>query len=299
MASLYSQKDGNIFKSMVLMALFFAFVGGVGWALSQYFGSPFIFYIAIGFALFGNLYSYWFAHKSVLRMTGAKEVVRSRETEELYDILENLSIQSGLPMPKLYLIQDSSPNAFATGRNPKHGVVAVTTGLLETLDKQELEGVISHELAHIKNRDTVIMTIVFVLAGVIAIVADLALHMSLFSTSEDRGPLDFIFIIIGALLAPLAATLIRLSISRRREYLADASAALATRYPEGLASALEKIQKSATPLQRKGHSVAHFFINDPYKGMIKTKKRKASFFQRIFSTHPPIEDRVQRLRQSI
>ena len=299
MASLYSLKDRNVFKSMLLMAFLFALVAGSGWALSWYFGSYLIFVIAVILAVAGNAYSFWFAHRGVLRVTGAKELVRSRETEEIYDIVENLSIQAGIPIPKIYIVEDPSLNAFATGRDPEHGIVAVTRGLLDALEKTELEGVIAHEISHIKNRDTLIMTIVFVLAGVIALIADFALRMSIFSNSDNRNPLMLVFLIVGALLAPLAATLIRLGVSRKREYLADASAALTTRYPEGLASALEKIQHQAVPLRRKGHGVAHFFINDPYKGMVQGKKQKTSFFQRLFSTHPPIEDRIQKLRQSI
>jgi heat shock protein HtpX len=200
-----------------------------------------------------------------------------------------------MPMPKLYVIQDAAPNAFATGRDEKHAVVAATTGLLERLNKTELEGVIAHELSHIKNRDMLVMTVAVVLAGFVAIIADIFLRMSMFGGDRDNnkgGALFVVFAIIGFILAPIAAQLIQLAISRRREYLADASGALLTRYPEGLASALGKIASYAAPMRKANHATAHLFIANPFGASAKKAVNG------LFSTHPPVEERIKRLTGS-
>lgn len=290
--TLYQERSSNLFRTYALMFGFFLLVIAVGWLFSAYYGDPSLLYVAVGIALVMNVGSYWFSDKLVLSMTGAKLATRE-EHFELYTITENLAITAGLPMPKLYVIEDAAPNAFATGRDEKHAVVAATTGLLALLNRTELEGVIAHELSHVKNRDMLVMTVAVVLAGFIAIIADIFLRMS-FMGGGDRdngkaGVLLVILAIVGAILAPIAAQLIQLAISRKREFLADASGALLTRYPEGLASALQKISGYAAPMQRASHATAHLFIANPFGATA------GKFVNKLFSTHPPVEDRVKRL----
>lgn len=278
----------------MLMSFFFASVIAIGYAVGWYLNDVSILYLAVIFAVVMNVGSYWYSDKLVLSMTGAKPVERA-QAPELYNIVENLSITAGLPMPKIYLVDDPSPNAFATGRDPEHAVVAATTGLLEILDKNELEGVMAHELSHIGNRDMLVMTVAVVLAGFVAILADFLSRAMMYGGGDrDRSPLFLILGIAGIILAPIAAQMIQLAISRKREYLADASAALLTRYPEGLASALEKISQNHQPLQRVSHATAHLFIADPYsEGGKKTIGQKING---LFATHPPVEDRISLLR---
>lgn len=294
MATIYTEKDANIRRTWFLMTGFLVAIIAIGYAASWYLDNPFVVYIAVIFALGMNITSYWFSDKIVLRMTNAKPVTKE-QAPELYNIVENLAITSGLPMPKVYVVEDNSPNAFATGRNPENAVVAVTTGLLKILDKNELEGVVAHEMAHIGNRDMLVMTVAVVLAGFVAILADFLTRSLMFGGNRDRSPIFLVFGIIGIILAPIAARMIQLAVSRKREYLADASAALLTRYPEGLASALEKISGSAEPMRKVSHATAHLFISDPYK-----KENNKSFGQKInnlFATHPPAQDRINRLRE--
>lgn len=297
MATLYTQQSRNVTKTYLLMGVFFIAVMGIGWGVSLYFGNPFILYIAVAFALIMNVGSYWFSDKLVLSMTGAHPV-EMKDNPELYRIVENLAITAGLPMPKVYMIDDMAPNAFATGRNPEHAVVAVTSGLLAMLNKAELEGVIAHELAHIGNRDMLVMTVAVVLAGFVAIIADMLLHASMFGGNRDSdsktGPLFIILAIVGAILAPIAAQLIQLAISRKREFLADASGALLTRYPEGLASALEKISRAGIPMQHQSNATAHLFIADPTGG--EGEKTIGSRIAGLFATHPPAAERIAILR---
>lgn len=292
MANLYEERSGNLWRTWGLMVGFFLLVIFVGWAIAGYYGDPTILYGAVVFALIGNVGSYWFSDKLVLSMTGAKPATRE-EFFDLYTVTENLAITAGLPMPKLYVINDPAPNAFATGRDEKHAVVCATTGLLGMMNRSELEGVIAHELSHIKNRDMLVMTIAVVLAGFIAIIADLFLRMSYFGggrrDNEKGGALFAVLAIVAVILAPIAATLIKLAVSRRREYLADASGALLTRYPEGLASALQKIGSYAAPMKRASTATAHLFIGDPFGA------RAAKSIAGLFATHPPIEERVKRL----
>lgn len=296
MATLYTHKDANIRKTFFLMTMFFLVVIALGWAVSWYFGSPVILYVAVFFALIMNVTSYWFSDKVVIKMTGAKPVSKE-DNKELYNIVENLSITAGLPMPKLYIVNDPSPNAFATGRNPEHAAVAVTTGLMQILERQELEGVIAHELSHIGNRDMLVMTVVVVLAGIIAIISDIFLRSMIYGggrRDNKAGGVMLVLAIVGIILAPLAAKLIQMSVSRKREFLADASGALLTRYPEGLASALEKISNHSVPMKRASHATAHLFISDPYgRG---TKKSMGQRIGGLFATHPPVSERVQALR---
>lgn len=294
--TLYTHKDSNIRKTWFLMLTFFIVVIGLGWFLSGYFGNPAILYGAVLFSCAMNFASYWWSDKIALASAGAQPV--SIQTHpELWRIVENLAITAGIPMPALYIIEDSSPNAFATGRNPEHGAVAVTTGLLRILDKTELEGVIAHELSHIGNRDTLVMTVVVVLLGFVTLVSDFFFRASFLGGGNDRDNRgNAIVMILGialAILAPLIATLIQLAISRKREFLADASGALLTRYPEGLASALEKISRYGRPLQRANHATAHLFIANPFGG---EEEQKVGFLEKLFMTHPPVEERVRALR---
>ncbi len=295
MATLYTEQDKNIRKTWFLMAGFLVAVVAIGYAVSWYLGDSSILYIAIIFALLMNVGSYWFSDKLVLSMTGARPV-SATEAPELYKVVENLAITSGLPMPKVYIVDDPAPNAFATGRDPDHAVVAVTSGLLRILDKNELEGVVAHEMAHIGNRDMLVMTVAVVLAGFVAMLADFLSRAIMFGGSDrDKNPIFLVLGIAGIILAPIAAQMIQLAISRKREYLADASAALLTRYPEGLASALEKISAHHQPMERASHATAHLFINDPFSD--GTKRSLGQRINHLFATHPPAEDRIRILRQ--
>ena len=296
MATLYTQADSNIRKTWFLVTLFLVVIIGFGYLLSRYFNSSIILYIAVFFSVASSISSYWFSDKIVLAMTKSQPI-EEKDNQELFHLVENLCIASGLPMPKIYIMPEAQPNAFATGRDNKHSVVVVTAGLLQSLNKVELEGVIAHELSHIKNRDVLLQTVVVVLVGVVAIMADLFLRMGMFggfrSNDDDSraGLVMLALTIIAAILAPIAASLIQLAISRKREFLADASAGLLTRYPEGLALALEKISKDKNPMRKANNSTAHLFISSPFKG-----KRAGNWLTKLFLTHPPISERIQALR---
>lgn len=298
MATIYTHAAANVRKTWLLVTFFFIFIIGLGWLLSQALGDSSFLYIAVAIAFFQSFFSYWFSDKIVLAMAGA-QLIEKRDNPELYRLVENLCIGSGLPLPKIYIINEAQPNAFATGRDKNHAVVAVTRGLLERLNKPELEGVIAHELSHIGNKDMLLQTMVVILAGVVAIISDLFLRISFWGgrrdDDRDRGQLGlilFAFGIVAAILAPLAATLIQLAISRKREFLADADGALLTRYPQGLASALEKISSDPHPLRTAKDSTAHLYISNPFRG-----KQAQSWFTKLFSTHPPIEERIKALTE--
>lgn len=297
MATLYTQAHSNIRKTWVLITLFLVLIISLGWLLSKHFKTPEILYLAVFFSVFSSVGSYWFSDKIVLSMTKSKPI-EEKDNQELFHIVENLCIASGLPMPKVYIMRESQPNAFATGRDNKHSVVVVTEGLLQKLNKVEIEGVIAHELSHIKNKDVLLQTVIVVLVGVIAITADLFLRMSMYGgglrSDNDDSKSSAIFLaltLVAAILAPIAATLIQLSISRKREFLADASSGLLTRYPEGLASALEKIATDKSPMKSANNSTAHLFISSPFKG-----KRAGNWLTKLFLTHPPTEERIAALR---
>ncbi|KKL83208.1 hypothetical protein LCGC14_1977060 [marine sediment metagenome] len=291
MATLYTHKDSNIRKTWFLFTVFLIVVVGIGFGFSYFYSSPVILYIAIAFSLVMNIAAYWHSDKLVLKMTKAVPVEK-KNYRELYNIVENLSIIAGLPIPKIYIIKESQLNAFATGRNPEHAVVAVTEGLLERLDRSELEGVLAHELSHIGNRDMLISTAAVVLVGFISILADILMRSFFWRTfaggGNRRGGSGGMMIagIVLAILAPLGAVMIQLAISRKREYLADASGALLTRYPDGLASALKKISADKTPMRVANNTTAHLWISSPFKGT----KIKA-----LFQTHPPVQERIRRL----
>jgi heat shock protein HtpX len=289
--TLYQQRSRNTWRTAFLMAGFLAVVLAVGYGVAWYYQSPFLLYIAIVFAVGMNVWGYWFSDRQVLSMTGARPAKRE-EFFDLYTVTENMAITAGIMMPRLYVIEDQAPNAFATGRDEKHAVVCVTTGLLALLDRKELEGVIAHELSHIQNRDMLVMTIAVVLAGFLAILADMFLRMGMMggNSNNDRGgALFMVLAIVGIILAPIAAQLIQLAISRRREFLADASGALLTRYPEGLASALQKISGYTAPMRKANHATAHLFISNPFGAKAK------GFVNGLFATHPPTALRVQAL----
>lgn len=293
MATIYTHQDSNIAKTWLLMAIFFAFVIGLGWFASYYYHSPGLLPVFVIFALVMNVGSYWFSDKLVLSMSGAVPA-DEKAYRDLHNIVENLSITAGLPKPKVFIINDPAPNAFATGRNREHAVVAVTTGLMQVLNKVELEGVIAHELSHVGNRDILLSTVVVVLVGFVTLLADFFMRASLFGgrDREDNKAGSFFMIagVILMLLSPIIATLMQLAISRRREFLADASGALLTRYPEGLASALQKIASYSRPMQKANNATAHLFISNPF-GAGKTK----NFMVHLFSTHPPVEERIKAL----
>ena len=294
--NLYEQRASNVRRTWALIIVFAIVVIGIGYVAAWYFGNPSILLIASVIAIATNFYAYWASDKLVLSLSHARPASRE-EFFDFYTVTENLAITAGLPMPKLYVIDDHAPNAFATGRDEKHAVVAATTGILSILTRTELEGVIAHELSHIKNRDILLMTVAVVLTGFVAIVADIFLRMSLFGgggrNREGGGNTLFLVIaVVGIILAPIAAKLIQLAISRRREYLADASGTLLTRYPQGLASALEKISNANIPLHHASHATAHLFIDEPFG---KPEQSRFAWVERLFSTHPPIKERVKRL----
>ncbi len=304
MANLYTEQSKNVTKTWLLMAVFFGVVILFGWFFSFYYNNQNILYFFIIFSILMNFFSYWFSDKIVLKLAGAKEA-KKEEYFDLYTSVENLAITAGLPMPKVYVVVDQAPNAFATGRDKKHAVVCATTGLLSILDKTELEGVIAHELSHIGNRDMLLSTVVVVLVGFVTILADVFTRSMFFGGHRDNdskgGSILMIVGIMLSILAPIFAMLIQLAISRKREFLADASGAMLTRYPEGLASALRKISQYSQPMVRQSTAIAHLYIADPHphdsrqrvghvKGSGFGKKIKG-----LFATHPPVEERVKAL----
>lgn len=294
MSTLYTQADKNIRNSYILITLFLIFVIATGWVFSQALDSPGLLVFAVIFSTAMSIGSYWWSDKIVLAMSGAKEIDHD-SNRELYHLVENLCITAGLPAPKIYIIDDTAPNAFATGRDPQHAVIAVTNGILQKLEKSELEGVLAHELSHIGNRDILFSTIVVVLVGFVTLLADWFWRASFFGgrrRDKEGGGYIFIIAIILTILAPIVATLIQLAISRKREFLADADGALLTRYPEGLARALEKISDDTEPLEVANKATAHMYIVNPLKG----DGNGRNWFANLFSTHPPIKERAAALR---
>ena len=297
MPTLYTHSDSNKRKTWLLLSFFFILIIGVGWIFSQAMETSIILYIAVAFSIIASFVSYWWSDKIVLKMSKAHQVTHDH-ARELYHLVENLCITAGLPTPKIYIIDDTAPNAFATGRDPEHAVIAVTTGLLQKLEKSEIEGVIAHELSHIGNRDILLATVVTVLVGAIVLMADWFMRWSLFggrkSHNNEDNRLALIITIVAivlAILAPLFAKLMQLAISRKREFLADADGALLTRYPEGLARALEKISADSEPLETANRATAHLYIASPFKA-----GQKKSWFAKALSTHPPVEQRIVKLR---
>ncbi len=296
--NIYSAIRGNVLKSWVIMALFVIFVTTIAYVIGKAtgYGIPFTF-IALVIAVVSSVGSYYYSDQVVLS-TSQAEPIEKKDNPELYRIVENLAIGDGLPTPKVYIINDPSPNAFATGRDTKHASVAVTSGILERLNKSELEGVIAHELSHVKNFDTRLMMITAVLVGFVAILGEIFTRNLIWGNvrrrDDEENRVQVIFLILGlifAILSPLIASLIQVAISRKREFLADASGALLTRYPEGLANALEKISSDPRPLKSASNATAHLFIVNPFKG-----KGLQGWFASLFNTHPPVEERIKILR---
>jgi heat shock protein HtpX len=293
MATLYTHKTENISKTWALMFVFCVIVIAVGWAVSFYYNNSGILYIAVILAVLMNIFSYWFSDTIVIAMAGAKPA-DGPQYLELNRIVENLCITAGLPKPKVFVVNDPQPNAFATGRSAQHASVAVTSGLLQIMQKDELEGVLAHELSHIGNRDMLVSTVAVVLVGFVTIIADFFWRTTFWNSNRDReerqNPILMIIAVALVILAPIIATLLQLAISRRREFLADASGALLTRYPEGLANALRKIGSYQYPMRTANNATAHLYISNPFgPGAAK------SFLTRLFSTHPPIADRIKAL----
>lgn len=285
---MYGAIAANKRNTLLIMAVFIGLIAAIGWVASLYFGDTSITYWVIGGAFVYALIQYYAAAKLAVMTTGAKEI-QKRDNPRLYRIVENLSITTGMPMPKVYVIDDAAPNAFATGRDPKHAVVAATTGLMDIMEDRELEAVMAHEMGHVQNYDIRVSMIAFGLVSAIGILSDIALRMLFFGSNDNRNvhPLVYVVGIVVIILAPIMAMLIQFAVSRQREYLADATGAMTTRDSEGLARALEKLETAGRPMKKQSSSTAHLFFSNPLKpGAIAT----------LFSTHPPLKDRVKRLR---
>jgi heat shock protein HtpX len=272
------------------MAVFIGIVGAIGWAVSYVYGSRSIAGWVIGVAFIYALIQYFIASKLAVAVSGAHEIEK-KDNPRLYRIVENLTIATGMPMPKVYIMDDPAPNAFATGRDPQHAIVAATTGILEVMDDRELEAVMAHEISHVRNYDIRVSMIAFGLVSAIGLLSDIAFRMFFFSDRRENNanPIVLVVGVVLIILAPIIAAIVQLAISRQREYLADASGVLVTRDSEGLASALEKLEQYGRPMQRQNTSTAHLFLNNPLK---------PGFFSKLFSTHPPLEERIARLRQN-
>lgn len=287
---MYSQIDANKRKTIFLMFGFFVLVGVIAYIVGLYFKNYAITAFAVIFAAGYAFWSYYASDKLALAVNNAKQIDKSIDPR-LWRLVENLTITTGMPMPRVYIIDDPSPNAFATGRDPKHAAIAVTTGLLDIMDDNELQGVLAHELGHVQNYDIRVSMIAFGLVAAISIISDMVLRMMFWGGDDDgdnNNPVMMVLAIVAIVLAPLVASMIQLAISRKREYLADATGALTTRYPEGLASALEKIEAHGSSMKKQNPSTAHLFFANPLNG---------KSFSNLFSTHPPIEDRIKALRE--
>lgn len=283
---MYKAIAANKRNTLLIMAVFVALIGGIGWIVSYLYGNTTIAYWVIGVAFLYALLQYFIASKLALALTGAKQIEK-RDNPRLFRIVENLSITLGITTPKIYLIDDPAPNAFATGRDPKHAVVAATTGLLAVMSDRELEAVMAHEMGHVQNYDIRISMIAFGLVSAIGLLADIVLRVLFYGDRRDGvHPIVLIVGLVVVVLAPLIAVIVQLAISRQREFLADATGAMTTRDPEGLASALEKLQEYGQPMRHQNTSTAHLFISNPLK---------PGFLSKLFSTHPPLQDRIKRL----
>lgn len=287
---MYSAIAANKRNTVLIMAVFVGIIGAIGWFVSALYGNTSISYWVIGGAAIYALVQYFMASKLAIAMTGAEEIEK-KDNPRLYRIVENLAITEGMPMPKVYIINDPAPNAFATGRDPKHAIVAATTGILDIMDDRELEGVMAHELGHVKNYDIRVSMIAFGLVSAIGILSDVVLRMFFFGNSDNRNtnPIMLVVGIVLVILAPVMAAITQMAVSRQREYLADATGAMTTRDSEGLASALEKLKDYGRPMQKQSTATAHLFFNNPLK---------SGFLNNLFSSHPPLDDRIARLRNN-
>ena len=295
----YTEISRNKTYSVLLIFVFLLVIIALGFVFARVYDSPAILLFAVAFSSISALISYFYADSITLAISKARPVER-QTNPELYRLVENLCIAAGLPTPRIYIIDDAAPNAFATGRDPRHAVICFTTGILDRLEKTELEGVTAHELSHVGNYDIRFMTLVVVLVGIITLLADWFLRASFFgggrrsSRDNESGQIIAIVGLVLAILSPIIATLIKLAVSRRREYLADASGALLTRYPEGLARALEKISADPRPLAEANNATAHLYIVNPLKA---GTDNSSSALANLFNTHPPIAERIKRLRE--
>ncbi|MNX39727.1 hypothetical protein D3C86_700940 [compost metagenome] len=289
---MYNAIAANKRNTILVMAAFVGIIGAIAWVVSYLYGGNIsIFYITLVVAAVYALIQYFAASRLAVAMTGARQIEK-RDNPRLYRMVENLAIATGMPTPKVYVIDDPAPNAFATGRDPQHAIVAATTGLLEIMDDAELEAVLAHEMGHVQNYDIRVSMIAFGLVSVIGLLSDIVLHMFFFSGDRrDSGtnPVVLVIGIIVIVLAPIIAAIVQMAVSRQREYLADATGAMTTRHPEGLARALEKLQQYGRPMQRQNSASAHLFFNNPLK---------PGFLSKLFSTHPPLEERIARLRNN-
>ena len=286
---MYRAIAANKRNTVFIMLAFLVLIGGLGLAADYLYGGGFTIFIGtlIGAAAY-TLFQYFAAGRQALSMAGARQIQKS-DNPRLYRIVENLAITEGMPMPAVYLVDDPAPNAFATGRDPQHASVAATTGLMELLDDRELQGVMAHELAHVKNYDIRVSTIVFGLTVAVGLIADILARMAFFGGNRNNNggnPIVLVFGLVAMLVAPLVAALIQAAVSRQREYLADATGVMTTRDPEGLASALQKLGDYARPMRKQSSTMAHLWISDPMKPGV---------MDRMFQTHPPIAERVKRL----
>lgn len=286
---MYSSISQNKRNTVIIFSLFIAIISGIGLYFSYIYDDLVIFIFTLIFAIFYALFQYKISIVITLKINGA-ELISKKDAPELYSIVESLSITAGLPMPKLYIINDSSMNAFAAGTDPENSVICATTGLLENMDKVEIEGVMAHEISHIKNYDIRVSMVAVALTAVIGMLSDIVLRFIFLNDDDEdsKNPITLILGLFFVLISPLLATITRLAISRQREFLADATAVSLTRYPDGLISALEKL-KNNKPLKRQNSTTASLFISNPMK---------QGFFQRIFSTHPPLDDRINRLKEN-
>lgn len=286
---MYKAIAENKRNTILIMAVFVGLISAIGWVVSYFYGNTQITYYVIGGAALYALLQYYMADKLAVMMTGARQIEK-RDNPRFYRIVENLAISTGMPTPKVYIIDDPAPNAFATGRDPKHSIVAATTGLIDMMTDSELEGVMAHEMGHVQNYDIRLSMITFGLVSAIGLLSDIVFRMFLYGDrDEDNSPVGMLIGIVILILAPIIATIIQLAISRQREFLADATSAMTTRNPEGLASALEKLKTGGRPMKRQNTASAHLFINNPLK---------AGFINKLFSTHPPLEERIVRLRKN-
>ena len=287
---MYSAIASNKRNTLLIMAVFVGLIGAIGWVVSSFYGNSSITYWVIGAAAVYALIQYFVASKLAVAMTGAKEI-QKKDNPRLYRIVENLSITEGMPMPKVYVIDDPAPNAFATGRDPKHAIVAATTGIMDVMNDRELEGVMAHELGHVKNYDIRVSMIAFGLVSAIALLSDIVIRMFFFGGSDNRNanPIMIVVGVVIIILAPIIAAIVQMAVSRQREYLADATGAMTTRDAEGLASALEKLRDHGRPMKRQSSSTAHLFFNNPLS---------SGFFNKLFSSHPPLDERIARLRNN-
>jgi heat shock protein HtpX len=287
---MYSAIAKNKRNTIFIMIIFLVLIGGLGWVAGYFYNDPNIVFWVLGISVAYVVFQYYLSGSEAVALSGAIQIQKS-DNPRFYRIVENLSITTGTPMPKVYIINDPAPNAFAAGRDPKHAVVAATSGLLDIMEDDELEGVMAHEMGHVQNYDIRVSVIVFGLVVAVGFIADILLRMSFFARgSRDNGggnPVVLIIGLVAMIVAPLVATLVQLAVSRQREYLADATGALTTRHPEALARALAKLGQYGRPLQRKPTSMAHMWISDP---------EKPGLVARLFSTHPPLEKRIERLR---